>query len=301
MLAAVPGIGAELCALVAGTATGTSPRDTDDTIAQRWLAVQALGSACANPKQLQSTTRQALTAAQAVADGPVQLVLLGQCWRAVAACAATMPAADLRALDAQAVQCAGAHPRAAPLVAGVAAYVTARGAGAFSPDTLEVHLCRCTPTDSILHTVDTRRLCRTRTHHMQALLPALQGSLASPDASLRAAALELLCALPQPPTPTPPEAEAAPAPCTVLQALRSANLAARSLEGGRAAVLALGQVQHALEYARVASVLYDAVVLGLLGSLHIRYESFFLLLHACIGCTSNAAGMPWCGRLRRRR
>lgn len=139
----MPAIAADLAALITSTATSADPLDADETTAQRWLAVQALPSACASPKQLRTSSVQALIAAAVAAGTGAKLVLLGQCWRTVAGCVASMPAAQLRTLDNDALRCAAAYPTSAAVVAGVAAYVTARGAGAL-PDAMQVgnaHQC----------------------------------------------------------------------------------------------------------------------------------------------------------------
>ncbi len=145
----------------------------------------------------------------------------------------------------------------------------------------------------------------TKIHiHTQALLPILQHNLASPSATLSTATLDLLCAFPQPPLPhtddQPPQHSQQALPqhrasssqkrervlqhgsgqhgseqttantTTVLTTLRAVAHAQRTLERGRGAALALGRIQHALEYGLVPVWMLDAVVLGLLGVLHIR-------------------------------
>lgn len=270
LLATIPGIGSSVAALVIDQATGTSTQDDDEAIAQRWLAVQALPNACASPKQLQAMSLRALHAAAAVAGAASsRRELLGQCWRVVASCVSAFPASQLRTLDTEALQCAAMYPQSAAVLAGVALYMTTRSHTALPDNAL---LVSCVSYSVVLAFF-------SYTTRAQTLLPALQPSLAAPNAVLRISALDLLCALPQPPAPTAPESEIEPMPSTVLHAIRDACGAKQSLEGGRAAALALGQVQHALEYGRVPVGLRDAVVLGLLGTLHIRYAMRGILIH----------------------
>lgn len=62
----------------------------------------------------------------------------------------------------------------------------------------------------------------------------------------------------------------------MLTTLQEVAHAQRTLERGRGGVLALGRVQHALEYGLVEGWMLDAVVLGLLGVLHVRYVGWML-------------------------